>query len=111
MTGWRIGMAVGNPDLVEGLAQAKSNLDSGIFQAIQEAGIAALKLGDKIVEPSRKIYQERRDILVDGLRAVGLGMRKAARDLLCLGFYAQGPFVCRIYRQIARRSRCGYDSG
>ncbi|HSK30348.1 MAG TPA: LL-diaminopimelate aminotransferase, partial [Candidatus Limnocylindria bacterium] len=72
MTGWRIGMAVGNPDLVGGLAQAKSNLDSGIFQAVQEAGIEALKLGDKIVEPSRQIFQERRDILVDGLRAVGL---------------------------------------
>ena len=76
MTGWRIGMAVGNPDLVEGLAQAKSNLDSGIFQAVQEAGIDALKLGDTIVEPSRKIYQERRDILVDGLRAVGLECEK-----------------------------------
>jgi LL-diaminopimelate aminotransferase len=76
MTGWRIGMAVGNPDLVTGLAQAKSNLDSGIFQAIQEAGIEALRLGDQIVEPSRKIYQERRDVLVDGLRAVGLECEK-----------------------------------
>jgi len=72
MTGWRIGMAVGNAELVGGLAQAKSNLDSGIFQAIQEAGSEALRLGDQIVEPSRNIYQERRDILVDGLRAVGL---------------------------------------
>jgi LL-diaminopimelate aminotransferase len=72
MTGWRIGMAVGNAELVGGLAQAKSNLDSGIFQAIQEAGIEALRLGDALVEPARKIYQERRDILVDGLRAVGL---------------------------------------
>jgi LL-diaminopimelate aminotransferase len=72
MTGWRVAMAVGNAELVGGLAQAKSNLDSGIFQSIQEAGIEALKLGDKIVEPSRKIYQERRNILVDGLRAVGL---------------------------------------
>jgi LL-diaminopimelate aminotransferase len=72
MTGWRVAMAVGNAELVGGLAQAKSNLDSGIFQSIQEAGIEALKLGDKIVEPSRRIYQERRDILVDGLRAVGL---------------------------------------
>ncbi|HXF75740.1 MAG TPA: LL-diaminopimelate aminotransferase, partial [Methylomirabilota bacterium] len=71
MTGWRIGMAVGNAELVGGLAQAKSNLDSGIFQAVQEAGIEALKLGDQIVEPSRRIYQERRDILVDGLRAAG----------------------------------------
>jgi LL-diaminopimelate aminotransferase len=76
MTGWRIGMAVGNPDLVGGLAQAKSNLDSGIFQAVQEAGIKALQLGDRVVEPSRKIYQERRDILVEGLRAVGLECEK-----------------------------------
>jgi LL-diaminopimelate aminotransferase len=76
MTGWRIGMAVGNADLVGGLAQAKSNLDSGIFQAIQEAGVEALKLGDTIVEPARKIYQERRDILVDGLRAAGLDCAK-----------------------------------
>lgn len=72
MTGWRIGMAVGNRELVAGLAQAKSNLDSGIFQAVQEAGIEALRLGDALVEPARKIYQERRDILVDGLRAIGL---------------------------------------
>lgn len=76
MTGWRIGMAVGNAELVGGLAQAKSNLDSGIFQAVQEAGIEALKLGDSVVEPSRTIYQERRDILVDGLRAVGLECEK-----------------------------------
>ena len=76
MTGWRIGMAVGNPELVTGLAQAKSNLDSGIFQAIQEAGIEALRLGDQIAEPSRKIYQERRDVLVEGLRAVGLDCEK-----------------------------------
>jgi LL-diaminopimelate aminotransferase len=72
MTGWRIGMAVGNAELVAGLAQAKSNLDSGIFQAVQEAGIEALRLADTLVEPARKIYQERRDILVDGLRAIGL---------------------------------------
>ena len=76
MTGWRIGMAVGNAELVAGLAQAKSNLDSGIFQAVQEAGIEALRLGDALVEPSRKIYQERRDILVDGLRAIGLECEK-----------------------------------
>jgi LL-diaminopimelate aminotransferase len=76
MTGWRIGMAVGNSELVGGLAQAKSNLDSGIFQSVQEAGIEALKLGDTIVEPSRRIYQERRDILVDGLRAIGLECEK-----------------------------------
>ncbi|MBI2357727.1 MAG: LL-diaminopimelate aminotransferase [Deltaproteobacteria bacterium] len=72
MTGWRIGMAVGNPELVSGLAQVKSNVDSGAFQAVQEAAIEALGRGDEIVEPTRKVFQERRDILVSGLRAVGL---------------------------------------
>jgi LL-diaminopimelate aminotransferase len=76
MTGWRIGMAVGNAQLVAGLAQAKSNLDSGIFQAVQEAGIEALKSGDQVIEPSRKVYQERRDILIDGLRKAGLECEK-----------------------------------
>ena len=71
MTGWRIGMAVGNSDLVSGLAQVKSNVDSGIFQAVQEAGVEALRLADEVVEPSRKVYQERRDILVSGLYAAG----------------------------------------
>ena len=76
MTGWRVGMAVGNKDLVSGLAQVKSNVDSGIFQAVQEAAIEALHLGDEIVEPSRRVYQERRDILVSGLRAAGLECEK-----------------------------------
>jgi LL-diaminopimelate aminotransferase len=76
MTGWRVGMAVGNAELVGGLAQAKSNLDSGIFQAVQEAAIEALRQGDKIIEPSRKIYQERRDILVEALHGVGLECEK-----------------------------------
>jgi LL-diaminopimelate aminotransferase len=76
MTGWRVGMAVGNAELVAGLAQVKSNVDSGIFQAVQEAAIEALRLGDKIIEPSRKVFQERRDILVDGLRAAGFECEK-----------------------------------
>jgi LL-diaminopimelate aminotransferase len=76
MTGWRVGMAVGNPELVAGLAQVKSNVDSGIFQAVQEAAIEALRLGDKVIEPSRKIFQERRDILIGGLRDAGLECEK-----------------------------------
>jgi LL-diaminopimelate aminotransferase len=71
MTGWRIGMAVGNQELVSGLAQVKSNVDSGIFQAVQEAGIEALRLGEEAVEPSRRIYQERRDILISALHGAG----------------------------------------
>jgi LL-diaminopimelate aminotransferase len=76
MTGWRIGMAVGNANLVAGLAQVKSNIDSGIFQAVQEAGIEALRLGEEAVEPSRKIFQERRDVLVSALHAAGFRCEK-----------------------------------
>ena len=55
MTGWRIGMAVGNAGLVKGLGKIKENVDSGIFQAVQEAGIAALTKGDPYAEKFRAI--------------------------------------------------------
>ncbi len=72
MTGWRIGFAVGNRQVLNGLLKIKSNLDSGCFQAIQEAGITALELEDSITDGLRKIYQERRDVLVPGLEKLGL---------------------------------------
>ncbi len=71
MTGWRIGWACGNATLIAALAKVKSNFDSGIFQAIQVAGIAALRSPDQITEEMRTIYQERRDLVINGLRAIG----------------------------------------
>ena len=72
MTGWRIGFAVGNRDIVAGLGKIKTNIDSGIFQAIQWAGVAALQGDQQCVERMRKIYQERRDVLAAGLKSAGL---------------------------------------
>jgi LL-diaminopimelate aminotransferase len=72
MTGWRIGFAVGNTQVLAGLGKVKSNLDSGCFQAIQEAGITALGLDDSVTDGLRKTYQERRDTLVPGLKQLGL---------------------------------------
>ncbi len=72
MTGWRLGFAVGRRDVIAGLSQIKSNLDSGQFQAIQEAGIAALASGDHVTDGLRAMYQERRDTLVAGLQKLGL---------------------------------------
>jgi LL-diaminopimelate aminotransferase len=72
MTGWRIGFAVGNPELVGGLGKVKTNVDSGVFQAVQGAGIAALGSGESATDGIRKTYQERRDLLLPGLRALGL---------------------------------------
>ena len=72
MTGWRIGFAVGHKQILAGLGKVKSNLDSGCFQAIQEAGITALSLDDSVTDGLRKTYQERRDTLVPGLKQLGL---------------------------------------
>lgn len=71
MTGWRIGWACGNAKLIAGLAKVKSNCDSGIFQAIQVAGIAALKSPAEITEDMRQLFQDRRDYLINGLRGFG----------------------------------------
>lgn len=76
MTGWRIGFAAGNREIIAGLGKIKTNLDSGIFQAIQEASITALNTDEKILAGIRKVYQERRDALYNGLTAIGLNVRK-----------------------------------
>jgi LL-diaminopimelate aminotransferase len=76
MTGWRIGFAVGNKDAVAGLGKIKTNIDSGIFQAIQEAGIEALQTDDKVLAKIRKMYQGRRDALYKGLTKLGLEVTK-----------------------------------
>lgn len=72
MTGWRIGFAVGNRELIAGLGKIKTNLDSGVFQAIQEAAIVALGTGDEVLSGIRDTYQTRRDTLYNGLRGIGL---------------------------------------
>jgi LL-diaminopimelate aminotransferase len=76
MTGWRIGFAVGNRDVIAGLGKIKSNLDSGVFQAIQEAGVAALKTSENMLSWIRNTYQERRDILFNGLTGLGFQLKK-----------------------------------
>ena len=71
MTGWRIGWVCGNKDIVAGIAKVKDNYDSGVFQAVQEAAVTALTESQNCVEEARKIYKERRDVLVAGLQKLG----------------------------------------
>ncbi len=77
MTGWRIGFAVGNAEIIEALGKVKTNIDSGVFQAIQWAAIAALESNEEVVEKNRRIFQERRDILIDGMQKIGLDVERA----------------------------------
>jgi len=76
MTGWRLGFACGNPELVSALAKVKSNIDSGAFFATQWAGVAAFENYDAHMKSVLKIYQERRDCLVDGLNSLGWNVEK-----------------------------------
>ncbi len=76
MTGWRIGFAVGNAEMIGALGKFKSNMDSGIFTAVQRAGITALRQGDAFCAENVKMYRERRDCLCEGLKSIGLEFKK-----------------------------------
>jgi LL-diaminopimelate aminotransferase len=72
MTGWRVGMAVGNQKILQALMQIKTNSDSGVFQAVQYAAIAALEGSQDCIKDNCRVYQERRDVLAAGLKKLGL---------------------------------------
>jgi len=71
MTGWRIGFVAGNTTGIKGLGQVKTNIDSGVFKAIQRAGIAAFETSSADLQQLMSVYQRRRDIIVDGLKSLG----------------------------------------
>jgi len=70
MTGWRVGFAVGGADIIAAFAKVKENIDSGVFNAVQLAAVAALEGPQDCVSDNREIYKHRRDILLEGLRSI-----------------------------------------
>lgn len=72
MTGWRVGMAVGNSEMVNALMRVKSNIDSGLPQAIQQMGITALHLSQEWIKSNNEIYRKRRDKVVSVLNQIGV---------------------------------------
>ena len=102
MTGWRIGFAVGNAGVLAGLGAIKTNVDSGVFQAVQEAGLRALTADQACVEEMRRTYQRRRDVMMEGLKELGL---KASRPkatfylwVRCPGGYTSMEFTARLLK-------------
>jgi LL-diaminopimelate aminotransferase len=81
MTGWRVGMAVGNATAIDALTRVKSNLDSGIPQAIQQMAIAALTGPQDAIDEHNAIYQRRRDRIVEVLRGLGLAVEAPKASL------------------------------
>jgi LL-diaminopimelate aminotransferase len=81
MTGWRIAMAVGNATLIDALMRVKSNIDSGIPQAIQRMAITALEGPQDCIEEHNAVYQRRRDRLVQALRSIGMRVQPPKASL------------------------------
>jgi len=81
MAGWRIGMAVGNAAMIDALMRVKSNLDSGIPQAIQRMAIAALEGPQDCIAEHVAVYQRRRDRLAAALAKIGLRVRPPRASL------------------------------
>jgi len=88
MAGWRVGMAVGNSDALASLAQVKSNVDSGIFRPLQEAAIRALSADPEWLAARNEIYRERLEIILEGLKAVGM---EASRPHATLYIWSRIP--------------------
>lgn len=76
MTGWRIGWAAGREDVIEALGRIKTNIDSGIFEAVQYAGIEALNSAEENIIKMNKLYTKRRDLIVEGLQELGWDVKK-----------------------------------
>ncbi len=81
MTGWRVGFAVGSAEVIEALGRVKTNIDSGIFNAIQLAGIEALSGPQESVTRMCQIYQKRRDLVIDALNRMGWNLPKTRASI------------------------------
>ncbi len=90
MTGWRVGMVVGNAHIIDALTRVKSNLDSGIPQAIQYAAITALRGPDDCIKEHNATYQRRRDLMLDTLGKMGLKAKPPKASLYIWAKIPQG---------------------
>jgi alanine-synthesizing transaminase len=89
MAGWRIGFCAGNAEMIRALATIKGYYDYGIFQAIQIAAIVALRTCDDLVKRQAEEYQQRRDVLVDGLRRLGWEAEKPRAGMFVWARYPE----------------------
>ncbi len=106
MTGWRLGFAIGHAGALASLAAVKSNVDSGPFNAIQQAAIEALRQSShRDVVACREIYRQRRDIVVDSLRKLGIAVQSPQATFYvwarCPDGYASLEFAARVLEEAA----------
>ena len=104
MAGWRCGFVVGNSRIIASLLKVKTNLDYGLFPVIQEAAIAALNLPQSVIDGVVDIYRERRDIVVDGLQALGYDVKRPKATMYvwvrCPEGYTSGEFAKKLIEEV-----------
>jgi LL-diaminopimelate aminotransferase len=104
MAGWRVGFVVGNSSMIAALLKVKSNMDYGLFPAVQDAAIAALELPNHYVADTIQMYKERRDVVVDGLNAIGYNVRRPRATMyvwapIPLG-YTSADYASRLIEEV-----------
>jgi len=105
MTGWRIGMAVGSAEAISALSVIKTNIDSGVFKAIQLAAVDALNHFDSAKEEVLKIYPRRRDIFVDGLKSLGWKISKPKATFYVWGRVPKGKTSEEFCAEVLEKAR------
>ncbi len=111
MTGWRCAAILGNPEAVQTYWRLKTNVDSGMFEAVQLAGAAALEGPSGPVERMNETYARRRDLVVAALDEIGVEVASAEGDDLRLGAGARGPHLDLVRRAGAGRGGGGRLAG
>lgn len=107
MTGWRVGFAVGNEKIVKALSTVKTNIDSGVFKAIQRAAIAAFETPKDMLNKNISIYQERRDVALSGLRELGWNIKEPIKGTFYLWLPIPPTFKSSTDFATAMLDKCG----
>ena len=107
MTGWRIGFAIGNEQVIKALGNVKTNIDSGVFKAVQRAAIAAFNTPKEIIEKNNSIYKERRDTAIKGLRELGWEIKDPIKGTFYLWLPIPKNFKTSSDFATAMLDKCG----
>lgn len=111
MAGWRIAMAVGSPIAVEALARTKTQIDSGIFRPIQDAGVVALTGDQSWIEERNEVYRERRDLILETLQEIGLPASRPLASLYIWAALPQGTGSVDFTRMLLEEARVSVAPG
>lgn len=107
MTGWRVGFAVGNEKVIKALSTVKTNIDSGVFKAIQRAAIVAFETPKEIIDKTNAIYKERRDVAITGLRELGWNIKEPNKATFYLWLPIPPSFKTSSDFASAMLDKCG----